>query len=64
MATVLATMRLGLFWFRRAAPGPSTPSGANVVVPRPVPAALPPKPAPPSDGDEAWQKLVDELDKP
>jgi hypothetical protein len=35
-----------------------------VVVQRPAPAAAPPKPAPPTDGDEAWQKLVDELDKP
>jgi hypothetical protein len=34
-----------------------------VVVQRPAPAA-PPKAAPPTDGDEAWQKLVDELDKP
>jgi hypothetical protein len=49
----------------RAAPGPSSPSGQNVVVPRPAAPAAPPKAAaPPSDGDEAWQKLVDELDKP
>ena len=47
----------------RAPPGASAPSGANLVVQRPAPAA-PPKPAPPNDGDEAWQKLVDDLDKP
>jgi len=37
----------------------------NVVVQRPAPApAAASKSAPPTDGDEAWQKLVDELDKP
>src|SRR5262249_32704671 len=48
----------------RAAPGPASPTGTNQVVQRPAPAA-PAKPAaPPTDGDEAWQKLVDERDKP
>ena len=49
----------------RAAPAGSTASGANVVVQRPAPAAAAQsKPARPTDGDEAWQKLVDDLDKP
>ena len=49
----------------RAAPAGATASGTNAVVHRPSPAAAAPsKPAPPSDGDEAWQKLVDDLDKP
>ncbi|HZW89889.1 MAG TPA: hypothetical protein VFF12_12480, partial [Myxococcaceae bacterium] len=48
----------------RAAPGPSSGTGQNVVVQRPASSAPPPKQAPPTDGDEAWQKLVDELDKP
>jgi multidrug resistance efflux pump len=49
----------------RAPPAGSTGTGTNVVVQRPAPAqAAPSKAAPPSDGDEAWQKLVDELDKP
>jgi len=49
----------------RAAPAGSTATGANVVVQRPAPApAAASKSAPPTDGDEAWQKLVDELDKP
>ncbi|MGZ6132303.1 MAG: hypothetical protein ACXWLF_09765, partial [Myxococcaceae bacterium] len=47
----------------RAAPGPATPSGPNQVVQRAAPAP-PPRPAPPTDGDDAWQKLVDDLDKP
>ena len=48
----------------KARAAPSTGTGQNVVVQRPAPAPAPPKSAPPTDGDEAWQKLVDELDKP
>ncbi len=34
------------------------------VVPRAPPPPPPPKPPPTAEGDEAWQKLVDDLDKP